>query len=466
MATNRFLKAQNESVSLAFDLGRAYERTPSISDYCTPASLLGPEDSRTAISSLGVDPVIHSTLCCSKCFSLHPPDTVKCMMKVSNRSKACNTELWTNRMTADGIRSTPNRRFYTQSLREWLKSFLSRPGIEELIDQSYQHKPNPHAMGCLWDSPAWQDLPGQFSTTPGNLTFNIYIDWFNPFTNKIAGKTVSAGIILATCLNIPYELQESLGATCHLGITPLPREPSVTTINHLTSPIVSELEELWKGVMIPTFRHPEGIQKRIGILSAIADLLGMRKLLGYAAVNAQKFCSFCDLDHKKLGAVDQGIIIGQLRNGEDVRRAGRAYLDAPTIEQRTKLFQTSGVRFSAVQQLSYRDPVRHTVLGMMHNWLEGVLQHHARVKWGIGGLTSKGTRTQKNPTLTMTPESSVIIDDETELTTEDAYEGNAETYNTPTDSMVDSENVDHMDVDNQDNQEQYEIPSTFLLIFH
>ena len=218
------------------------------------------------------------------------------------------------------------------------------------------------------------------------------------------------------------------------------------------------------GIMIPTFQHPEGIQKRVGIFSAIADLLGMCKLLGYAAVNAQKFCSFCDLDHKELNAVDQGIIIGQLRTGDDVQRAGRAYLDAPTIDQQKKLFKASGVRFSAVQQLSYRDPVRHMVLGMMHNWLEGVLQHHARVKWGIGGLASKDTQMQKSQTTLM---SSVVIDDETELTTEDAYEEiELEIYNTSTDSMVDSENVDHMDVDNQDNQEQYEIPSTLLLIFH
>jgi hypothetical protein len=350
-------------------------------------------------------------------------------------------------MTANGPHSTPKRRFYTQSLREWLKFFLSRPGIEDIIDQSYQHEPNPHVMGCLWDSPAWQDLPGNFSTTPGNLTFNIYIDWFNPFTNKIAGKTVSAGIILATCLNIPYELRESLGATCHLGITPLPQEPSVTTINHLTSPIVTELEDLWKGVTIPTFRHPEGIQKRVGILLAIADLLGIRKLLGYAAVNAQKFCSFCDLDHDNLGAIHQGI--GQLRTGEDVRRAGRAYLDAPTIEKRKRLFKESGVRFSAVQQLSYRDPVRHTVLGMMHNWLEGILQHHARVKWGFGPI-SKRTATQTNRTIL---ESFIAEGEENEE------------VETLTSSGVGSESVDYMDidVDNQDNQERYAILSNLLI---
>jgi hypothetical protein len=79
----------------------------------------------------------------------------------------------------------------------------------------------------------------------------------------------------------------------------------------------------------------------------------MRKLLGYATVNTQKFCSFCDLDHNNLSAVDQGIIIGQLRTGEDVRRAGHAYRDAPTIEKWEEILRASGVRFSAVQQLSY-----------------------------------------------------------------------------------------------------------------
>jgi hypothetical protein len=66
-------------------------------------------------------------------------------------------------MTAGGPNLTPKRHFYTQSLLEWLKSFLLRPGIEELIDKTYHHTPNPHVMCCLWDSPAWQDLPGRFS---------------------------------------------------------------------------------------------------------------------------------------------------------------------------------------------------------------------------------------------------------------------------------------------------------------
>ena len=249
-------------------------------------------------------------------------------------------------------------------------------------------------------------------------------------TKKRGNITVSAGIILATCLNVPSELRESLGATCHLGITPLPREPSVSTINHLLSPIATELEELWKGVVIPTFRHPEGIQRRVSVLPVIADLLGIRKLLGYATVNAMKFCSFCDLDHNKLRAVDEGI--GNIRTGEDVQRAGCDYCDAPTLEMRKTLLKATGVRFSVVQQLSYHDPVHHTVLGIMHNWLEGILQHHARVKWGIGAIAGK----------------------KTELTIEDADE--VESYVTDSGILSTADDMD-VDVDIPDNQKQYEI---------
>jgi hypothetical protein len=49
-------------------------------------------------------------------------------------------------------------------------------------------------MHDIQDSPAWQDLTGLFPT-PYHLVFGIYIDWYNPFTNKIAGK-----LILLLCL--------------------------------------------------------------------------------------------------------------------------------------------------------------------------------------------------------------------------------------------------------------------------
>ena len=75
-------------------------------------------------------------------------------------------------------------------------------------------------MRTVWDSPAWQSLPGNFSTTPGNLTFSYYIDWFNPFTNKIAGKSASCGAIMLFCLNLPPDIQQLPKNTFFAGITP------------------------------------------------------------------------------------------------------------------------------------------------------------------------------------------------------------------------------------------------------
>ena len=43
-----------------------------------------------------------------------------------------------------------------------------------------------------------------------------------------------------------------------------------------------------------------------------------------------------------------------------------------------------GVRWSLLHRLSYWDPVKHVILSFMHNWLEGILQHHLCILWHIG----------------------------------------------------------------------------------
>ncbi|KAJ7050075.1 hypothetical protein C8F01DRAFT_1264340 [Mycena amicta] len=46
--------------------------------------------------------------------------------------------------------------------------------------------------------------------------------------------------------------------------------------------------------------------------------------------------------------------------------------------------ERTGVRWTPMHDLLGWDPVKHVLLGWMHNWLEGVLNHHLRVRWGIG----------------------------------------------------------------------------------
>jgi hypothetical protein len=55
------------------------------------------------------------------------------------------------------------------------------------------------------------------------------------------------------------------------------------------------------------------------------------------------------------------------------------------------------VRWSSLHRLVYRDPVPHTMLGVMQNWLEGVLQYHVRWRWGIGIASLALSLSSKNP---------------------------------------------------------------------
>lgn len=294
------------------------------------------------------------------------------------RSKVCGEKLWTTKSTRGVPRTVPRRLYCMQDFESWLEYLLSQPGIEDLIDKSYTHQPSQDIMDSIWDSPAWKSL-GNYTSTPHNLTFSYYIDWFNPFTNKIAGKTASCGAIMMFCLNLPSEPQRLPENTFFAGITPPPKEPTSTTITAVSDPIIDQFEAMWQGRVIRTHRHPHGVQKRAAILPAIGDLLAVRKAMGFAGVTSHNFCSFCNLRYSDIDSLDHAK--WWPRVGLEVLKAALEWKEATTKKRRKEIF---GVRWSSLHRLTYRNPVQHTILGLMHNFLEGILQHHARVCWGIG----------------------------------------------------------------------------------
>jgi len=77
------------------------------------------------------------------------------------------------------------------------------------------------------------------------------------------------------------------------------------------------------------------------------------------------------------------------RIGTNVHQAAIEWQQVQMKVKRKEIFDQHGVRWSALHRLDYCDSVLHTVLGMMHNWIEGILQHHVRVKWGIGIILSR-----------------------------------------------------------------------------
>lgn len=270
----------------------------------------------------------------------------------------------------------PCRLYNVQAFESWLKYLLSIPGIEDKIDESYTHKADSQTMTSIWDSPTWCSLDS-FTTTRNNLTFSYFIDWFNPLTNKIAGKTVSAGAVMFFCLNLPPELQFLPEYTYFAAITPLPKEPDMETITAVSDPIIAQLEHMWLGHVICTHWHPEGILKRVGMLPAIGDLLTMRKALGFAGVGSlAHFCSFCLLHKNDIEETDIHLFVSCI--GTDMCAAAEQWRTSMTKKEQKKIFEKKGVRWSSLNHLSYCDPVKHTVLGLMHNWIEGIPQYHVQ----------------------------------------------------------------------------------------
>lgn len=158
------------------------------------SSIALPSDIRTAYRLQCTEPKIIRTACCPQCFSLFPgPDIpLLCQWKASPRSRPCNTDLWTIQNTQHGPKQVPKCLYSTQCFDTWLRIFLSRKTIEDSLEWTFNHRFDHHhaAFGAemhdLQDSPAWRDLHG-FLNSPYHLVFGIYIDWFNPYTNKIAG---------------------------------------------------------------------------------------------------------------------------------------------------------------------------------------------------------------------------------------------------------------------------------------
>ncbi|TFK45356.1 hypothetical protein OE88DRAFT_1788760, partial [Heliocybe sulcata] len=343
-------------------------------------------DVRSAMATLSIEPVLLRSVCCPKCFAQYSLDTCPdiCHQRETRRSKECGEHLWTTRTGSNGGPCRCPRRMYTtQSFESWLTWFLSRPGIEDLIDKSYEHQsPGPGGiMRSIRDSPAWQSF-GSFATTRGNLVFSFFIDWFNPLLNKIAGKKVSAGAIILFCQNLPEHLQYAPENTFFAGITPPPNEPSVSMISHVADPVIDQLAIFYTGKRIPTYRQPDGAFHRVALMAFIADLIAIRKCGGFASHSAEIFCSFCECLKSQIESLD--LDLWRPHNGIEVRIAAGLWCDAQTKKARQALFTKYSVRWSSLHKLLYRDPVRHTVLGVMHNWMEGILQHHARRKWGIG----------------------------------------------------------------------------------
>lgn len=357
-----------------------------------------PVEFSTALKWLDIEADLERSVCCPKCFKKYqspsadePPIPHLCTRKETSQSKACNEPLFRKN-------NVPFRFYSTQAFIPWLERFVKRPLIETHLDQAllvHQSPPRTPAVD-IWDGAMWRNFQDTktntaFTQSPGNLAFGIYVDWFNPFGNKIAGKKSLVGAIILFCLSLPPEICYKLENICIVGITPGPNEPTVLQMNNVIDNLVAELKHLWsRGVKILTAKHPEGRWIRVALMAAVCDLPAVRKLIGYASHSARHFCSFCYLKQDSNKSLDYRS--WTLRSHADHTQQAKAWRDAKTHKARQQIFESCGVRWSCLNELEYWDPTKMVVVDTMH-CISGMLEYHFRRVWNLDDL---GKALEKN----------------------------------------------------------------------
>ncbi|KAI9059347.1 hypothetical protein FKP32DRAFT_1579810, partial [Trametes sanguinea] len=168
-----------------------------------------------------------------------------------------------------------------------------------------------------------------------------------------------------------------------VGVIPGPHKPSKDQINHFLRPLVSQLLVFWNtGVYFSrTAKYALGRLARCMLVPLVCDLPAARQTAGFGQYNAKYFCSVCRLPLHDINNLDPST--WPPHSGEQHRVYAEHWRSRTTAAQRKAAFEEHSVRWSALLDLPYWDPVRYTVIDSMHNHYLGLLKHHCRTLWGM-----------------------------------------------------------------------------------
>ena len=292
----------------------------------------------------------------------------------------CGSRIFTNNFTSTG-KLKPQRKFVYQKLQDWLASRLWMDGFEDLLVANHadHSQPNAKVMPDIWHGSVWNNFKGgvrekkSYTSTPGNLVFSLYIDWFNPYGNKMGKRSKTIGAIILTCLNLPplerYR-QENLYV---YGIIPGPQEPKLDQINHLLQPLVDKFQEFLEGVWFTeTHNYVGGQLIRAVIIPLIADLPALRKVAGFSSHALDLFCSFCMASKKNLNETD--ISKFQHRTHDEHIENSLKWKDSTSFTKKANITKEHGVRWSVLNELPYWRPIEFCTIELMHALILGNLK--------------------------------------------------------------------------------------------
>ncbi|GBE86757.1 hypothetical protein SCP_0906380 [Sparassis crispa] len=269
--------------------------------------------------------------------------------------------------------------------------------MEAIVDRPELFQPpcsSPEVAADIWDQPLLHDLPGPNGTkfmdadaNEGRYVFSLCMDGLNPFGK--GGPSASVGAIYMALLNLPPEMRYKIENMYLVAI--FPGHPSKEQINPLLAPLVDDLLDAYdSGIRFSeTPLHREGKTCRCAMIPLVCDLEAARQMAGFSTHGHTFFCSCCYLKLSDIENIDYWT--WPERTTEQHRASAEQWKNAEP-EERQKIMDDYGLRWSELLRLHYWDPIKYTALEAMHLLYIGLLGRHIDKVWGMSAKHADGLR--------------------------------------------------------------------------
>ena len=194
-------------------------------------------------------------------------------------------------LRGDKVAFYPFKTYCYSSLQKSLAQLLCCPGVLSKCSH-WKSKMNSEVIEDIYSSKVWKEYQQfnnePFLSEPNSFGLMLNIDWFCPFKH---GR-YSVGAIYMCLMNLPREIRFKPENIILIGLIPGPTEPKLT-IDPFLRPLVDELMDFWKGIMIPIGEKKALTKVRCALLCVACDLPAGRKVCGFLSHSATLGCSRC-----------------------------------------------------------------------------------------------------------------------------------------------------------------------------
>lgn len=169
------------------------------------------KDLRSVVRKLELEPITRDYICCPSCFKLYPldctgDDAALCTASASPGDDECGTALYRTVLVQGQQRRYPTRIYLHHDFSHWLANFLTRPGMEDLLERK-QFVDSPD-VDDIWGATIMRDFMDKDGRRPffradavdSRYAFSLCMDGFGPY-GASSGKTVHAFGIFLVLLN-------------------------------------------------------------------------------------------------------------------------------------------------------------------------------------------------------------------------------------------------------------------------